>query len=190
MLAGLTALLGGGGGGGGSFESIQTFTASGNPADFTFTSIPSTYKHLQIRSISKDSYTTGTASFTQLTMLFNSDYGNNYSYHILSGNGTSASASGVANIYNIGSAFGSIYGSISSTYSASIVDILDYASTTKYKTIRGFTGADLNSGTTTSVVQLGSGSWRSTSAISSITVQASSSGFVAGTTFALYGIKG
>jgi hypothetical protein len=78
-------------------------------------------------------------------------------------------------------------------FGAGIVDILDYANTNKYKTIRSLTGHDHNGviAGIHAIVNLNSGSWRSTSAINSIVI-----GVVSGTafnqysSFALYGIKG
>jgi hypothetical protein len=67
-----------------------------------------------------------------------------------------------------------------------LIDILDYASTTKNKTLRGFTGADLNGSGNSNIV---SGLWINTAAITSIQIIAEATAFKAGSTFALYGIK-
>jgi hypothetical protein len=66
-------------------------------------------------------------------------------------------------------------------------DILDYADTNKYKTSRSITSWDGNG---TGVVFFYSGNWRSTSAISTVTLTASTGSFTANSSFALYGIKG
>ncbi len=175
----------------GSYESIQSYTATGGETSINFNSIPSTYVSLQIRGIAKDSYTSGTGEATDTTLTFNNDTAQNYRNHQLRGNGTSATASAPANAtYSMAALITEIYGTATNMFGVSIVDIHDYASTTKYKTVRGFSGGDLNSGTTTSNVRLGSGLWMSTSAITSIQIQAAVSGFAAGSTFALYGIKG
>jgi len=175
----------------GSYESIASVTASGGETVLSFTSIPGTYSSLQIRSIAKDSYIVGTGEATDTTLTFNSDTGANYRYHQIRGNGTAAAtlAPGSATS-NMAAVITTVFGSATSIFGVSIVDILDYASTTKYKTVRGFSGGDLNSGTTTSNLRLGSGLWMSTSAITSIEIQAAVVGFAAGSTFALYGIKG
>ena len=77
----------------------------------------------------------------------------------------------------------------SSTFTPSIVDIVDYGSASKYKTVRSFDGADMNGSGTE--INLTSGLWLSTSAITSITLTTTGGyAFRAGTTFALYGIKG
>jgi hypothetical protein len=66
------------------------------------------------------------------------------------------------------------------------MDILDYANTNKFKTTRTLTGSDLNG---SGVVSLDSGSWRSTSAITSITFTARANLINTYSSFALYGIK-
>jgi hypothetical protein len=174
-----------------SYESIATITAAGGETSLSFTSIPGTYVSLQIRGIAKDSYTSGTGEATDTTLTFNSDTSANYRYHQLRGNGTAAAALAPGSATsNMAAVITEIYGTATNMFGVSIVDIHDYASTTKYKTVRGFSGGDLNSGTTTSNLRLGSGLWMSTSAITSIQIQAAVSGFAAGSTFALYGIKG
>jgi len=61
-----------------SYESIQTVTVgAGGTATVTFSSIPATYTHLQIRGIARAS------ADTQLDVTLNSDTGSNYSYHTL-----------------------------------------------------------------------------------------------------------
>lgn len=161
-----------------SYESIATVTVgSGGSSTVTFSSIPSTYKHLQIRAIAKAS-----GSNFNPKMQFNGDTGSNYSWHYLYGDGSSVTA-------GAGTTQAFIYNSIISTnanmYNAFIIDILDYANTSKYKTTRELSGEDRNGG---GEIALWSGNWRSTSAITSITF--SNGTFDNYTQYALYGIKG
>lgn len=163
-----------------SYESIQTITVGGGgAASIDFTSIPSTYKHLQIRILGK------AANNGNTTYRFNSDSGANYSWHSLYGSGSSAAAySGASStlMYT-----GEVYTN-ANIFSAEIVDILDYANTNKYKTMRALSCVDLNGGGS---IQLDSGSWRSTAAISTISIYPPSAGsFSQFSSFALYGIKG
>ena len=159
-----------------SFESIATVTVgSGGASSSSFTSIPSTYKHLQIRWISRSS-----GSAYNPTVQFNSDAGSNYAMHYLSGNGSSASAGNIINTNNI------LLGSINNTaniFAAGVIDILDYADTNKFKTLRELQGADYNGSGT---IDLWSGLWRSTAAISTINLNFASTQY---SSFALYGIK-
>lgn len=172
---------------GGAFESIATVTVgSGGAANIEFTSIPGTYQHLQIRVLCKDVGNFGT--YYNLRARFNSDSGSNYVRHALDGSGSSAAAFGFASIDSAGVGH-VINGSSTQTscFSANVIDILDYASTSKTKTVRSLMGSDWNAG---GGVRIGSSLWNSTAAITSITMFSdSSSNFAQHTTAALYGIK-
>lgn len=167
---------------------IQRITATGGETTITFSSIPQTYKHLQLRCIVKDTYTASNGVQT-IGIRFNSDSGSNYAGHNLRGNGTAAAAGGGASSTIIDSRpIISVYGNLANYYGAAIIDIHDYASTTKYKTVRSFNGADING---SGEVALSSGLWMNTAAISTITiVPANGPDFAANCHFALYGIKG
>jgi hypothetical protein len=158
-----------------SYESIATFTPSGT-GTITFSSIPSTYKHLQIRCSSVPP----TGNYTYLRV--NSDSGSNYSFHQLEGNGSTASASATtsSNLIYINN-----YGATTSP-AVAVIDILDYTNTNKYKTVRSLGGVDSNG---SGFVQFRTGAWLNTTAISSITI-ASDGNYGSGSIFALYGIKG
>ena len=172
----------------GSFESIASATASGSSTTVTFNSIPSTYSHLQIRAITKNS---GTASsgVGSYSFRFNSDSGSNYANHYIDGNGTSPFAAGSISNTEMTARRSSANSNASFTnmVGVSIIDIHDYASTSKYKTVRTFGGTDLN---TQGALALSSSLWRSTSAVNSITFISGSGNWTNQTTFAIYGIKG
>jgi hypothetical protein len=162
-----------------AFESIASQTLTTTASSITFSSIPGTYQHLQVRILAAGA-SGGTPG---INWQFNSDTGTNYSYHLLRGDGTSASAVGGAS-NNEG--LGSLAGPGSSIFGTMILDIHDYASTTKNKTARAFGGADENG---SGNIRLCSSVWLSTSAITSITIKTSSGSFIANSSFALYGIK-
>ena len=170
-----------------SYESIATATGTGSSGTITFSSIPSTYKHLQIRGFS---LSTAGVNASTITVRFNSDSGSNYAYHRLLGDG--------AAVYSVGSATqtsmflgGAIAGTnVANVGGATIIDIIDYASTSKYKTLRSFNGSDGNTGGGVYYLELDSGLWQSTSAINSISLISGAANFTTSTTFALYGIKG
>jgi hypothetical protein len=189
---GILAAAGGAGGGGAAFESIATVNPVGGASSISFTGIPSTYKHLQIRGIMHDDFGTDKAPNTGFDMgvQFNSDStGANYARHHLYGNGSSAVAAGSAD--SLITLPGTNQISTANYMSVMIIDIQDYASTTKNKTLRAFNGADANgTGTTNRVVALNSGLWKNTAAINEIKLVAYGTGFVAPTQFSLYGIKG
>jgi hypothetical protein len=173
-----------------SYESISTVTitgaTTGNQVNtIEFTSIPSTYKHLQIRGIYRDTWTAGGVGESYIE--FNGDSSASYSYHYLWGTGSAAAAGGGGSVTNGWAGFGARGGSISNTFGGFVIDILDYANTNKYKTVRTLGGADLNGSGT---VALMSASWQKTNAVSSIKFYANGYGFAQYSSFALYGIKG
>ncbi len=167
-----------------SFESIATYTASGGETSFTFSSIPQTYSSLQVRCMLRRN-TTGAAN---MGFRPNNDTSTNYTRHSLIGDGASASAAGSASgTYSYTQNLVIVPGTTSGAYSGQIWDILDYASTTKYKTFKVFSGYDANG---SGEVGLNSNVWLSTSAITSLVVYFAGDAVDANSTFALYGIKG
>lgn len=172
-----------------AFYLIQRITPSTSASTIEFTSIPSTYKHLQIRYTAKDTYASGTASFSTANVRFNSDSGSNYTGHYFYGNGETVVSGGDTSASYLPRIYGSVYGSISS-FATGIIDIFDYANTSKYKTVSGLFGVDFNNGTTNYGMLYGSGLYMSTSAVSSILFYPANTAFAVGTNFAIYGIKG
>jgi len=165
----------------GSYESIATVTVGGGgSASISFTSIPATFTHLQIRAISRNTTSNNQSS----KLIFNSDSGSNYSYHRLYGTGSGTGADATANASGVLIA---VETNTSSTFGASVIDVLDYQNTSKYKTTRSLTGWENNSDGRLFFL---SGNWRSTSAITSITITPESNSFAEYSHFALYGIKG
>ena len=153
----------------GSFESIATITASGSSSSFTFGSIPSGYKHLQIRAFLKATGPSGAATYGGWTRI-NGDTGSNYSYHGMypEQSGSTTAAYGSANTTTLN---GISYTTADATsiFGSTIIDILDYTDTNKYKTVRMFGGADINA--TAYALNYASGVWRSTAAITSFTLE-------------------
>lgn len=168
----------------GDFESIATITVgSGGAASVTFSSIPATFTHLQIRFIAR------TTASNNIQVYFNTDSSNtNYAFHNVRGDGATASAlafaSGVGNallLVNEGSSI------TANTFGAGVVDILDYANTNKYTTARSLGGNDNNG---SGVVGLNSKLWLNTAAVNSIELLSSGNNLQQYSHFALYGIKG
>lgn len=176
LVAGIT---GSGGASLSSYESIATATGTGSSGTITFSSIPSTFKHLQVRIHQI------TASGTNdINMTMNNDSAANYVVHYLYGTGAAASAAGFTAMNFIKAA--GIYDTATTTQAnVSIINILDYGSTTKNKTARIFEGVDKNGSGSVSV---DSGLWLSTSAVNRLDFT-SSSNYATTTTIALYGIK-
>ena len=162
---------------------------SGGAANVTFSSIPSTYTHLQIRWISRDS--AADTGVQNVVASFNSDTTyTNYRTHYITGDGSSASAGDL----QLSGLYASAGLNVSNNATANIfgvgiIDILDYKNTNKYKTVRTLTGIDLNG--SGGQVRLASSLWMNTAAISNIVLNVRSSGnFTQYSQFALYGIKG
>lgn len=168
-----------------SYESIATVTVgSGGSSSVTFSSIPGTYAHLQIRGIGRSTKASGT-DYAQLT--FNSSGGTAYATHYLYGNGTSALATGFTSAAFIYQDFYTSAGASASIFTSNIIDILDYANTNKNTTVRMLNGSDNNG---SGNIALQSGLWNNTAAITSITLTMAGGNFVQYSHFALYGIKG
>ena len=157
-------------------------------ADVTFTNIPSTYSHLQIRILAKSTRTTAETDYMNVTV--NSDTGANYTYHYLQGDGSSATAGAATSLNQMYSSYiGSDGASNASIFGVNIIDILDYSSTNKNKTFRFLGGMD-NNGTGGKVAMM-SGMWmNSSTAISSIKFAPSTGSFKQYSQFALYAVKG
>jgi hypothetical protein len=172
-----------------SYESIATVTVgSGGSSTIEFTSISSAYTHLQLRYFERatGSYVGGYVDEIQ----FNSDTGSNYSWHELLGDGSTAIAAASATQTSMRAGRMPAGGITASVFGTTIVDILDYANTNKYKTIRVLGAFDTNSASPNGAIVLGSGNWRSTSAITSIKLTPAAETFAQYSSFALYGIKG
>lgn len=187
MLLSRIGVLASGGGAAGSFESIATVTATGGEASLIFSSIPQGYASLHIRGLAKDAVNATGTDYVDIRL--NSDSATNYAYHSLQGSGTAASASGSASQSTIRCYYAETRGgaTLTNMFGVMMVDVHDYASTSRNKTVRSFSGADTNGG---GGVALNSGVWLSTSAVTSLTLlSGGSSVWAAGSTFALYGIK-
>ena len=165
------------------FESIATITLGGS-STFSFTNIPQTYDHLQLRIVSRGTRS-GTLTYHQIRM--NGDTTGSYTYHGLRVYDYSVSSEGPAGSDLIYINVSTASGATSGYFGTSIVDILDYSKTNKTKTIRSFGGAvagpfmDMQAGTH-------SGIWTKTNAITSIQIQPDTSSFAANSTVALYGV--
>jgi hypothetical protein len=168
-----------------SYESIATVSLTGSQSTISFSSIPSTFKHLQIRAIAKAAPTANDASY-DLRMALNSDTtAGNYKSHNLYADGSSVGV-GVNGVNRqIGGSAGS---GNSNIFTANVYDILDYANTNKNKTVRCLFGTDFNG---SGLMLFASMLWMNTSAITSISIDFNTGqSFGQYTSFALYGIKG
>ncbi len=167
---------------------IQRIAGTGSSGTITFSSIPSTYQHLQLRWIARD--TSATASFESILIRYNGVTSTSYGYHYIEANGSTVSAAGTGftdTSWNLGNAMAR-GGLTAGIMGVGIIDIHDYASTTKLKTSRAIVGGDRNAAN--GYIELYSSLFNSTSALSSITLTSGGSNYATTTSFALYGMKG
>jgi len=166
-----------------SFESIATVTLSSSAASISFSSIPSTYTHLQLRGISKAA-SSGSPFAYQIR--FNGDSAANYTYHRLIGNGSAASAVGTTGASQISCFYEPT--NEANVFAGGVIDILDYTNTNKNTVVKTLGGYDANG---SGYATFFSGVWLNTAAITSITlITESATNTAQYSSFALYGIKG
>ena len=152
----------------GNYESIATVTLSGSQQTITFSSIPQTYKHLELRSIGR--ITSGSQYCT--IRINNNTTASNYNYHALEGDGSTAYAFA-------GTSYFTPILQVNATanyFQPSIFSILDYTSTTKNKTLRGMLAQEYNGSGNITLI---SGAFYNTDAITQIDIIPNSSAFFA-----------
>ena len=164
----------------GDFESIATASVTSNTSTVTFSNIPQTFTHLQLRYMSKQS--AGTAYFVRAQYNGNTTAAN-YSYHIVNATGSAVTVgAGASEGYN----YYPRQASLSNSFGVGIVDILDYTNTNKNTTIKGLGGGDDNG---SGNIDFLSGGFYQTTAITSIDLTMAAGQFAPYSHFALYGIK-
>ena len=171
------------------FDLLQTTLLSTSTASVTFNSLNSysAYKHLQIRMSTRGDTNWGGTTYLRM----NSDTGTNYSRHHIGGygslvNGGNASATFIALPFTVADSAESA----SQAFGASVVDIYDFASTSNNTTVRSFGGTRRTPPDSSAGVEIRSGAWLNTTAVTSLTISGSSGLFLSGSRFSLYGIKG
>ena len=156
---------------------IATQTLGSAAASITFSSIPGTYTDLRLV------VTCTTSAGDTVALQFNSDTGNNYSNTELRGQGTTAISGN--EVTNNWIDFNSSTATSTTVPQLTIIEIFSYAGSTN-KALLGSEASDLNGSGT---VQVTTGLWRNTSAITSIKLLLeSSSNFSTGTIATLWGI--
>jgi hypothetical protein len=157
---------------GSTYTPIATTTLASTATEYTFTSIPSTYTDL-VLVVAGQTASTGSSALRVGNGSI--DTGSNYSYTNLKGNGTTATSARASSI-----TLGYI-GEFYNSQTVTIVNIMNYANTTTFKT---FISRSNNAGNAVSTwVSL----WRSTAAINQVRFLSGDTMQV-GTTLTLYGI--
>jgi len=158
---------------GSTYEPIATTTLGSNQTSVTFSSISGSYTDLVLIC---NLAVNGTGNNVQCR--YNGDTGSNYSTTILSGNGSSTYSQTYTNSSN-GWLTGYFDGTANEFYTK-VIQISNYSNSTTYKT------ALVRSSSASREAMAGVGLWRSTAAITSVTIAATD--LVSGSTFTLYGI--
>lgn len=158
---------------------------AGGAASISFSSIPQTYQHLQVRFAFRTSSTSAAGQFA--AMRFNGDSGSNYAYHDIMGDGATASAISLTSQTSAYFQRGATSTQAANVFGVTVVDILDAFATTKNKVVRGIGGFDSNG---SGRAYLYSGLWLSQNAVTSIALTPEAGNFVQHTVASLYGVVG
>jgi len=178
-----SSVIGGYGWGWSEMDSIQTVSLASPSSSVGFSSIPQTYQHLQVRVSAR-----GTNASTTGWGFMKMNAQATGTSHYIQGTGSATDAFAYVNngaplsfIYPQANAAANIYGGV-------VVEILDYAITTKNKVGRFVWGCDLNGSGNVGQSSL---LLTSTSAVTQVTFHSwDGPTFATGSVFALYGIKG
>jgi len=179
---GIFSAAGAGGGFSSDYELISSTILSSNQASVSFnvSTLGSTYKHLQIRYVARDSGTFG--AILNTTARFNSSSTGYYS-HYLGGDGSTVASGAISTSSQLYS--GVYYGAgVSNIVGAGVMDLLDPFSTTKNKTLRTLAGV-AGSG-----IYMSSSFWANTAAVTSFEIFSNGTSFGTSSRFSLYGIRG
>jgi len=171
---------------GDAYELISTQVLTANAASVTFSSIPQEYRHLQLRWVARSSH----SSVDRFNLRLNGNTGSNYAWHGLFGNGSAVSSSTGFFPTDLIQVFRQV-SNRASVYSTGVIDITDYSSTSKNTITLGLSDStDRDGGTSTQGVELASGLFLSTAAVTSLQAFTGLGNFVTGSRFSLYGIRG
>lgn len=168
-----------------SYDSIATTTLTASTPSITFSAISASYSHLQIRGTIIGTNATQTGS---TTFQINGDTGANYTRHQLGGGG--ATAFGYASVSQTAIYVYGYNDNLNNvTPQSFIIDILDYANTNKYKTVRTLSGSERNGTSPYGDINLVSGMWMNTNAITSLVISVGGQNMGQYSQIALYGVK-
>lgn len=170
------------------FESIQTFNSS-YAQSVTFSSIPQTYKHLQIRVNGRSSDGNSEGSFI---IIINSDETQKYNdtnMNLKYEGGFASSVGGSVNNYALYNQSLPAEAGRAGRSGFVIVDFYDYKDTSKYKSMSSRHGIAIGQ-QQNSAVRQNHMLYKSTNTITSITIKCGNGANFFNTQIALYGIKG
>ncbi len=165
------------------YSALSAVTISSTQSAITFSNIPPTAKNLEIRYIAR-SATAGT-TMGDMDIIFNGDSSALYQNHGFTGSNSTVFLAG-----SVGNTKGVVFKALAQAsvtadhFSHGVINILDYASTTKKKVARYLVGGRADN----AAQCFGGFMYSSTNPITSITLN-NTAGFTQYTHFALYGVK-
>lgn len=164
---------------------ISEVVTSASAASVTFSSIPATYRDLEIRVRGR-----GTTSATEVNidLQFNGDTGANYNSETLAifSTGAPTSVQNVGTTAMVGTGIAAATAPVGAAGNA-LINILDYRGTTFNKTTNWIGGETKANSAGNIIAWTGYGEWKSTSAITSVKVFPAAGAFVDNTVVSLYG---
>jgi len=169
-----------------AFESIATSLPDAGATSLTFSSIPTTYKHLQMRIVARRNADGALAA----SLRFNGDSGNNYMSHTSLASGTSTSYDNFSSQPQMQGIYVQVGTRAANNYGPAIYDFIDYMNTNKLKTVVYWGGVAIYNSSSEGRIEFGGGTWNNTAAINEITVTFRGDALAANCRFELYGIKG
>lgn len=183
----LGGLIGSYGGEFGDFELIERITlANSTTASVSFSSIPSAYKHLQVRGFVRGATNNG-EGIANISLLINNVSSNVYAFHSMTGqSGPAPTGLAQQNVASI-VAGQMVSGSNNLNYfSPIVIDFSEANSTSKRKAILAASG---NMHSTNRLVSFRTGAFLRTEAINTLTFLTGTA-FASDTKISLYGIRG
>ena len=158
-----------------TYSLIASYTHSGaSTTTITMSSLPSTFTDLVV--VSNVLYSANNGDY--MSWRINGAAGNAYSNTVMTGNGTAASAGNVTNDNKV-----AFYSSSTSNYVPVITNFMDYTNATTFKTFL------IRTSNAAAGVEARLGLYRSTAAITSISLFFGAASIAAGTNIKLYGIQ-
>jgi len=167
------------------FTRIAESVLVGTTASVTFSSIPATYRALQLHVVCRSDTA---ALATNLLMRFNGDTAANYDHQDVGGQAAAPAASELLaqTSIQIKEMTGA---SVAANHPAAFtINIAWYAGATFLKLVNAQSTWSNGTASGSLVTRNISGRWRSTAAINSITLLPAAGSFIAGSSFALYGL--
>lgn len=167
---------------------IASFVCDGTTGGYNFTNIPQTYKNLQLR-ITHRSTSSNTGAF--MFLFINGFYGSPFTQYTLhqmyATQSVAPTATNAINIARIEFGYpNAAFSTDTSMIDASIIDIADYSSSNKIKTVKGLFGSAKAS--TANVMQFTGMYKDTTNQITELGVSDAYGNFAAGCKIDLYGL--